>query len=50
MSTVLLINQVSKNMTLINMYFASNGKKYGGSVLPFKIDSYHSGATNSYTS
>ena len=26
MSTVLLINQVSKNMTLINMYFASNGK------------------------
>ena len=26
MSTVLLINQVSKNMSLINMYFASNGK------------------------
>ena len=26
MSSVLLILQVSKNMTLINMYFASNGK------------------------
>ena len=31
-STVLLINQVSKNMTLINMYFASNGKIWRVSI------------------
>ena len=34
MSTVLLINQVSKNMTMINynMYFASNGKIWRVSI------------------